>query len=225
MGIHERKEREKERRRQQIMIAAKRVFSIKGFGRATMEDIANEAELSPGTLYLYFKRKDDLCASLSLRVLEYFFLRMEHVAAEKHLTYQKKITSLKKALFDVYEFDPLILKNLFFLQSKEAVQLLTPELMAEINELSDKAMDKIASIFEIGFSEKHRTKQGPRDLARIAWATFYGLVLWEKSDGEAEENKAHLKRTLDHAFEIFERGILTDSRSAIDEALNVELDA
>ena len=51
MGIQERKEREKERRRQQIMVAAKRVFSNKGFNKATMEDIAQEAELSPGTLY------------------------------------------------------------------------------------------------------------------------------------------------------------------------------
>jgi hypothetical protein len=47
MGIQERKEREKERRRQQIMVAAKRVFTDKGFSRATMEDIAQEAELSP----------------------------------------------------------------------------------------------------------------------------------------------------------------------------------
>jgi AcrR family transcriptional regulator len=53
MGIQERKEREKERRRQQIMVAAKRVFSNKGFSKATMEDIAQEAELSPGTLYLF----------------------------------------------------------------------------------------------------------------------------------------------------------------------------
>ena len=64
MGIQERKEREKERRRQQIMVAAKRVFSEKGFNKATMEDIAQEAELSPGTLYLYFKNKDALVAEI-----------------------------------------------------------------------------------------------------------------------------------------------------------------
>ena len=45
MGIQERKERERERRRQQIMVAAKRVFTDKGFGKATMEDIANEFDL------------------------------------------------------------------------------------------------------------------------------------------------------------------------------------
>jgi AcrR family transcriptional regulator len=225
MGIHERKEREKERRRQQIMVAAKRVFSIKGFGRATMEDIANEAELSPGTLYLYFNSKDDLCASLSLRVLEYFFLRMEHLADEKQLNGQQKLAALKKALFDVYEFDPLILKNLFFLQSNEAVQQLTPELMDEINTLSVKAMSKIASLFESGFDPDRGPKLYPYELAQIIWATFYGLVLWERGDGEAEESKAHLKKNLDYAFEILERGICVEKRSAIDEPLKVELDA
>ena len=83
MGIQERKEREKERRKQQILVAAKRVFSEKGFNKATMEDIAQEAELSPGTLYLYFKNKEELYASLSLRILQYLLLRIEHVNAMK----------------------------------------------------------------------------------------------------------------------------------------------
>ncbi len=51
MGIHERKTREKERRHQQILVAAKRVFSEKGFNKSTMEDIAGEAELSPRVRY------------------------------------------------------------------------------------------------------------------------------------------------------------------------------
>ena len=64
MGIQERKKRERERRRQQIMVAAKNVFAQKGFNKATMEDIAKEAELSPGTLYLYFKNKEELYKAL-----------------------------------------------------------------------------------------------------------------------------------------------------------------
>ena len=44
MGIQERKERERERRRQQIMFSAERVFSAKGFNKTTMEDIAKDAE-------------------------------------------------------------------------------------------------------------------------------------------------------------------------------------
>jgi AcrR family transcriptional regulator len=102
MGIHERKERERERRRQQIMVAAKRVFSQKGFNKSTMEDIAREAELSPGTLYLYFKNKDELYASLSLRILQYLLIRLEHVGRDEELHPTERLRSLKEAMYDVY---------------------------------------------------------------------------------------------------------------------------
>lgn len=60
MGIVERKEREKMQRRDEIIDAAENVFFSKGFEKATMDDIADRAELSKGTLYLYFKSKEDL---------------------------------------------------------------------------------------------------------------------------------------------------------------------
>jgi AcrR family transcriptional regulator len=93
MGIKERKEREKGRRRQQIMVAAKRVFSQRSFNKATMEDIAKEAELSPGTIYLYFKNKEELFASLSLRILQYMSIRLEHVHNEKYEEPKQKLTA------------------------------------------------------------------------------------------------------------------------------------
>ena len=96
MGIHERKEREKERRRQQIMVAAKRVFSVSGFSKSTMEDIAREAELSPGTIYLYFKNKDELYASLSVRILQYLSIRLKHVIENKDLQPEQYIEPLNR---------------------------------------------------------------------------------------------------------------------------------
>lgn len=60
MGIAERKEREKEQRRQAIIAAAEQVFYSRGFESSTMDDVAVQAELSKGTLYLYFKSKVEL---------------------------------------------------------------------------------------------------------------------------------------------------------------------
>ncbi len=60
-----RREREREERRQGILEAAANVFKSKGFAAATMDDVAAAAELSKGTLYLYFKNKDDLYLALS----------------------------------------------------------------------------------------------------------------------------------------------------------------
>lgn len=56
----QRKKREKEARRNLILESAKKLFLDLGFENTTMKNIAIEAELSKGTLYNYFKSKDDL---------------------------------------------------------------------------------------------------------------------------------------------------------------------
>lgn len=207
MGIQERKERERERRRQQIMVAAKRVFSIKGFNKATMEDIAKEAELSPGTLYLYFKNKDELYASLSLRILQYLLMRLEHVNKEKNLAPDQKIAALKDVMFDVYEFDPLILINMFHLQSSETLKGLSPELLSEIKKLSRSSLGTMAKIFKEGSKKNVFIERHPVAMADIMWAMFSGVVLWESSKQAIDGKKDYLKQTLEIAFEIFGRGI------------------
>jgi AcrR family transcriptional regulator len=206
MGIQERKEREKERRRQQIIVAAKRVFSEKGFNKATMEDIAHEAELSPGTLYLYFKNKEELYASLSLRILQYLHIRVEHVNKED-LPPEQKMDALVEAMYDVYAFDPLILINMFHLQSSETLKNLSPKLMAEIEELSRKSIGAIALIFEQGIESGLFIDRHPVALADIFWALFSGVILWTTSKKIFNEEKDYLKDTLKVAFELFSRGI------------------
>ena len=60
MGISERKEREKEQRRKDIIDSAEKVFFEKGLNNSTMDEVAKQAELSKGTLYLYFKSKEEI---------------------------------------------------------------------------------------------------------------------------------------------------------------------
>jgi AcrR family transcriptional regulator len=207
MGIQERKEREKERRRQQIIVAAKRVFSEKGFNKATMEDIAKEAELSPGTLYLYFKNKEELYASLSLRILQYLHIRVTHVNKETALSPEQKLSALMDAMYDVYDFDPLIIINMFHLQSSETLKNLSDTLLEEIKDLSQKSIGAIARIFEEGIAMGIYLDRHPVALADIFWSMFSGVVLWEASKKIISADKDYLKSTLATAFELFERGI------------------
>ena len=56
--------RRKESRQQEILDAAYVVFARKGFAAARMDDIANEAGISKGTLYLYFDGKEEVFKEL-----------------------------------------------------------------------------------------------------------------------------------------------------------------
>jgi AcrR family transcriptional regulator len=69
MSVASRRERERKERRNAIIDAARAVFLRKGYGATTMDEIASEAELSKGTLYLYFKSKDSLFVAMSSEIL------------------------------------------------------------------------------------------------------------------------------------------------------------
>ena len=65
-----RKERETQLRRQIILEAAEKMFLSKGYEETTMDEIANEAEFSKGTVYKYFVSKDELYIAIGSKAYD-----------------------------------------------------------------------------------------------------------------------------------------------------------
>jgi TetR/AcrR family transcriptional regulator len=63
-----RREREKRRHRREVLEAAERVFADKGFERATMEDVAREAEFFVGAIYTFFSNKEKLRSEVMVKI-------------------------------------------------------------------------------------------------------------------------------------------------------------
>lgn len=211
MGTLERREREKLRRRQEIALAAKKVFSRKGFKGATMEDIAREAELSPGTLYLYVKSKDELFASLNLDFLDFVQAKTDTVLASTDLTPAEKLAKMKDILLELYEFDPFTLNFLIHLLTGDDFKNLSPEFLSEIKERSARALRSIAAIFEQGMREgAFSVKARPVALADIVWAGFMGLVVWEGSKEILDPQKRYLEQTWALFIDLLGRSISKD---------------
>jgi AcrR family transcriptional regulator len=59
-----RRQREREQRYQTILSAAEKLFAQKGYHQAGMEEIADLSEVSVGTVYFYFKNKEDLIVQM-----------------------------------------------------------------------------------------------------------------------------------------------------------------
>jgi AcrR family transcriptional regulator len=76
MGITERREREKTARRDLIISSTKALILERGAENISMTDIAQRAELSKATLYLYFPSKDllflEICNAAAVQFTEYF---------------------------------------------------------------------------------------------------------------------------------------------------------
>lgn len=64
MGPTNRREREKEKLKREILDAARHLFARDGYDSVTMRAIADRIEYSPRTIYLHFKDKEDLIREL-----------------------------------------------------------------------------------------------------------------------------------------------------------------
>lgn len=100
MSKAERKERERELRRSEIVDAAETLFFSRGYENVTMDDIAKELEMARATLYLSFKNKEDIYAAIALRAARIVSEMFRELR-------QKNRTGLEKVRFTAltyYEF-------------------------------------------------------------------------------------------------------------------------
>jgi len=207
VGIQERKKREREMRRRQIQDAAKELFITKGFGSTTMEDIAQRAELSAATIYLYFKNKDELYASLNLIAFQYLYNKIKKIHDNNRLSVFEKLSKFKDAMYSTYQYDPLILRNIFHVQLEDTLLNIGHDMLNQLNDLPHKVMTMIGEVFEEGITQKIIQKGHRIAYADTIWAIFSGLVLWEESKKRFDPKKNFLKPTMDMAFDVFIRGI------------------
>ena len=70
MGVTERRERERQNRRDDILETARELFYSRGYEKTRMADIAEHLELSKGTVYLSFKSKEELAYEVLLAALD-----------------------------------------------------------------------------------------------------------------------------------------------------------
>jgi len=212
MGIRERKQRERERRKRQILEAAQLVFPANGFRKTTMEDVAREAELSPGTLYLYFNSKEELYASLTFGFLRRFISRLKHIDTGSEAEPLQIIKGLLDAMVDVYEMDPAMLIHLVHLQSSETLYDIPVHLKSEFKELFRSSREAIAKVVHKAMSIGRVRAANPLILADILWALFSGVILREESKRFINGSTRYLRQHLDIAFEIFTRGLELQER-------------
>ena len=89
----QRKQREYEARREEILLAAERKFSQNGFFKTSMAEIAEDAQFAMGTVYRFFKSKEDIYISLVEAKVEEL-LRLLEEATQSRLPAQEKLRAV-----------------------------------------------------------------------------------------------------------------------------------
>ncbi len=183
MGTAERKEREKLQRKQAIIDAAEKVFFSKGYDSATMDDVADKAELSKGTLYLYFKSKEELYLEIVARAEKLLFDLFEK-AVEKESNGICRVRAIGEAFMKFYVEHPNYHSALMFDQAKEAVpsELEICETVHE--EMKKNANGILVEALQSGIDDGTiRTDINPDLIALVLWGESLGVMQLVKQKG------------------------------------------
>lgn len=117
MGISERRQREKEQRKTEIIDAAERLFFSRSYEDVSMDEIAHEVELNKATIYLYFQNKETLFATIVLRGVE--ILKQKYMACmEKQVPGIVKVTLMGQAYYQFSQEYPDYLRMIHYYGSE-----------------------------------------------------------------------------------------------------------
>ena len=146
-----RRDRDKLRQRQEMLGAALTLFSEKGYHNVSMQEIAETAEFAIGTLYKFFKNKEDLYKSLILEQADKF-----HVALRKALTETddeiEKLRNYVRTKGAVFMGNTPIIR-LYFAETRGASFNIKAGLDDEIREQYNLTLQDLAKIFMDGIKK------------------------------------------------------------------------
>lgn len=146
--ILSRKEREVARHRNEILEAAEKVFVEKGYVSVSMEEVAQRAEFAVGSLYKYFRSKEELYSEIILRKSFLYAPRMEK-ALSRHDSPLEKIKTYFLERLDLFWEDPKFFR-LFFHQTMSTICDQRAGFKPELLELYKTFLEKLKDVFEEG---------------------------------------------------------------------------
>lgn len=187
MTTAERREREKQQRIEMIMDAALEVFAEKGLKNATMEDVAEKAELSKGTIYLYFKSKEHLYFAIDMRAGQILRERFAE-AARSVKRGGEKVQAIGRAYYQFCFDYPNYFKAMSYVESMDVdtFKAIAAEMLPK-GEQSDKqtSIAILAEAIETGHKDGTISKDmNPWLTAILLWSTSNGVIQMIKNRGE-----------------------------------------
>jgi AcrR family transcriptional regulator len=212
MGIHERKEREKEHRKEEILDAAQSVFFSKGLFETTMDEIAEKAELSKGTLYLYYKSKEDLYLAVMMRGMRQLHSMFEHVIAEG-ASVPRTLQRMFDAYVEYFHSHRNYFRMLYFYQTPQFHRQVSVEMKESCGVENRRIWELVVGVMKRGMDAGMlRSELNPIEIGITLWSSATALMMRVDSELELwrEQMAVDLEKTLRLSNALLLDSILTE---------------
>jgi AcrR family transcriptional regulator len=207
LSSEERRKKEKENRKNSILKAARKLFFERGFKSVTVDLIAAKAEVSKGSIYLYFDSKEEIYTQILIsanierhKEIENF-ARQEGTASELLLKYARVYVDFfleNNELFRILMTFMLHAENMN-LTEEQNTQLIhtTNENIRTISEILQKGVDAGE------FSDRIDIRQGQNAI----WGLLNGIISLYIYSGAPEKRSERINTTVQESLKVFIKGI------------------
>ncbi len=215
-----RKERERAARKQLIIDAAIEVIKKNGFESATMDEIAKQAEVSKGALYLYFKNKASIYLAISERGSRLLTQSLSKILLFE-LSGLELIRKMGQAYLKFVQQNPIYFTAFIYYENLISDdELFESELAAACEESAREAMTYIVRALQIGMQDGSiKDTYDPKELGLIIWGASKGIIHM----AFYKENRNHMKilddvdfsldSIINNFIEILGTGMANDQKS------------
>jgi AcrR family transcriptional regulator len=204
MSTKERKLTEKENRREEILSAALKLMGQHGVYGLNVDMVAKETQLAKGTIYLYFKSKEDIFSTLTVRARNMLLKEFEKIARKK-IPAIDKIKGIVKANYSFLKKWPLYY-SLFSMYETEN-NVTEGEAMYKSSEDISKL---VAGIVNEAKAEGSLNKNiDAEQLTMCLYGCTVGLMQLMKVRGGVIKERMHISeiQLLDTFLEVLEHGM------------------
>ena len=171
MGTKERRAREKEQLRRQILSAARELFVNEGYENVSMRKIANKIEYSPTMIYLYFKDKADLLDSVCKETLLNLLNTLEHLNRDK----SNPIETLRKSGKAYVEF------GLKYPQDYKLTFVVRPQFQKGLGlqegSVGERVFDYLCAMVSECIRQKTFRQVDVATTGQVLWSAVHGVTL------------------------------------------------
>ena len=160
-----RREREYLAHREEILSAAEKVFAAKGFFSTTMSGIAQEAEFGTGTLYKYFRSKEELYFTLIDEKVEEIN-RLVKTELSKKASAVERIKKVLGLQFEFFERNRDFFR-IYISERNRFEWTVKEELGKDLHEKMVRYINILAEVMRQGIERKEFRSMNPMDLAHV----------------------------------------------------------
>jgi AcrR family transcriptional regulator len=211
----ERRAREKAQRRREILDAARREFFERGFHAPTVDDVAARAEVSKGTIYLYFKSKEEILAHLLLEGLELLLTEMEAVYdSDAPPPAETGLRALAHAYLDFCQNNPNYFRLIMAFDRGRFEESISRDLYKEVLNRSLRGLALVKQTIEMGAASGDFYVEDPWQAAGLVWAALNGVLVLMAHPLRQRLLQSDLRTMFEATLDLVVRG-LKDGRNRI----------